>query len=207
MLHAMETSAKSKQLGVIDIETDTVIKEAQLDAVLGSRFASPEQKMYAKMDKEALAEQTNISLKYNEKRNEMVTVTDPATDREKEDLNVKYKKQDDADLKKTRAKFEATGQKDSDFEKSDDYKQYQGQAKERDKAQQNELDTLNQRVRLAPATEQEKEALDTKYQEKDDYQAITFFQFVKVNELKHDRHRDREQRHIFKINVYPIRFV
>jgi len=168
MLQAMETAAKAKQLGILDIETDTVIKEAQLDAVINSRFASPEQKMSAKIEKEALAEQTALSLKYNDKRNEMVEVQDPATEQEKKDLNAKYQKQDDDALKEAKEKFDATGQKDADFEKSDEYKEYQAGAKERNKAKQQELEDLNKRVKLAPATEQEKAELDDKYKRQDD---------------------------------------
>ncbi|MCL2709271.1 MAG: hypothetical protein FWE95_00185 [Planctomycetaceae bacterium] len=104
MLHAMETSAKAKQLGILDIETDTVIKEAQLDAVLGSRFASPEQKILAKIDKEALAEQTALSLKYNEKRNEMVETGKllPVKHEDQDAVNAKYraKHQDNYDQAK-----------------------------------------------------------------------------------------------------------
>ena len=172
MKQTMETTAKSKQLGILDIETDAVIKDAQLDAVLKSRFTSPEQKVSAKLEKEALAEQAAISLKYNDKRNEMVEVQDPATEQEKNDLHAKYQKQDDADLKDTKAKFmasrRATGQKDDDFEKSNEYKEYQERAKERDQAKQKELTGLNSRVKLAPATEQEKSELDAKYKDKDD---------------------------------------
>jgi hypothetical protein len=168
MKQAMETAVKSKQLGILDIETDTIIKDAQLDAVLKSRFTSPEQKMYAKMEKEALAEQTAISLKYNGKRNEMVDVQDPATEQEKNDLNAKYRNQDDADLKDTKAKFKATGQRDEDFEKSKEHKEYQARAQKRGQDKQKELEELNKRVKLAPATEQEKVELDAKYQERDD---------------------------------------
>jgi len=118
MLHAMETAAKAKQLGILDIETDTVIKEAQLDAVLGSRFALPEQKMYAKMDKESLAEQTALSLKYNEKRNDMVETGNlaPATEQEKAELDEKYQKQNDAALQEAKKKYEETRKKNVDAE-------------------------------------------------------------------------------------------
>jgi hypothetical protein len=168
MLNAMEQAAKAKQLGILDIETDAVIQDAQLDAVLNSRFTSPEQKMYARLDKEALAEQTRLSLKYNDKRNEMVEVKEPATEREKEDLHAKYRKQDDADFQETKQKYEQNRKDNVDFEKSDEYKDYQERAKERDNAKQKELEELDKRVKLAPATEQEKADLDAKYQEQDD---------------------------------------
>ena len=124
--------------------------------------------MVAKMDKEALAEQTDILLKYNEKRNEMVEVQDLATDKEKQELNETYKKQDDADLKETKQKYEANRKDDVNFEKSDAYKEYQARAKEREQAQNKKLDELNKRVKLAPATEQEKIDIDEKYKRQDD---------------------------------------
>jgi len=136
MLHAMETAAKTKQLGILDIETDAVIKEAQLDAVLGSRFASPEQKMYAKMEKEALAEQADISLKYNEKRNEMVETGNlaPATEQEKAELDAKYKEQDDTALQEAKGKYEETRQKNVDGEMAtymEDWRQRKAEAMEK----------------------------------------------------------------------------
>ena len=168
MLGAMEQTVKAKQLGILDIETDAVIQDAQLNAVLNSRFASPEQKMYAKLDKEALAEQAGLSLKYNDKRNEMVEVNEPAAEKEKEDLNTKYRKHNDAALNEAKAKYKAAGLPEKDFEQSKEYKEYQKGVQERDKAQQKELDELNKRVKLAPATEQEKADLDAKYQERGD---------------------------------------
>jgi hypothetical protein len=136
MLAAIEQSEKSKQLGILDIETDSVIKEAQLDAVLNSRFASPEQKMNAKLDKEALAEQTAISLKYNEKRNEMVETGKmaPATEQEKTELDTKYKEQNDAALQDAKEKYEETRKKNVDVEMEkfrEDWKQRKAEAMEK----------------------------------------------------------------------------
>ena len=108
MLHAMETASKAKQLGILDIETDAVIKEAQLDAVLGSRFASPEQKMSAKIDKEALAEQSAILLKYNAKRNEMVETDKllPVKQEDQDAVNAKYREKHRENYQQARAEYD-----------------------------------------------------------------------------------------------------
>ena len=108
MLQAMEQSAKAKQLGILDIETDAVIQDAQLDAVLGSRFASQEQKIYAKMDKEALAEQTGIALKYNDNRNEMVETGNvlPVKQEDQDALNAKYRDKHQENYRQAKAEYD-----------------------------------------------------------------------------------------------------
>ena len=108
MLNAIEQSNKAKQSGFLDIQTDSVIQDAQLDAVLHSRFASPEQKMVAKMDKEALAEQTAISLKYNEKRNELVATGNllPVKQEDQDTLNAKYREKHQENYRQAKAAYD-----------------------------------------------------------------------------------------------------
>ena len=117
MVNAIEQSAKERQLGYMNIQTDSVIQKAQLDAVIASPFASAEQKMMARVEKGALAKQTITDHHFNLKRNEMVKTGEKTTDIEGiKQLQESHKKQEDEELQAAREKYNQSRQAKIDAE-------------------------------------------------------------------------------------------
>jgi len=142
---------KNNQLGFMDIETHSVIQGAQLDAVINSRFASPEQKLMARLDKELLFRQTAIAQEFNGKRNEMVEAKQGVSEEEQKDLDHKYRQLNQDDLNKTKKGYFAANQKtDDDFIDDDAFQQFGERRAQRQQDMQKELKELQDHYKSLP---------------------------------------------------------